>query len=70
VVLKLLIGLTSNVDEEAAGGESIGLIICRALVPADVLPADGRKVEEAVRALRHWRIAIICETKLLIKHRI
>lgn len=53
--------LTSDVDEEAAGGEGSGLVLGRALVPADVISADGRKVEEAVGTLRHRRVAVVCK---------
>lgn len=51
--------LTSDVEVVAAGGEVVGLVVGDALVPADVIPADGGKVEEAVRTLHHWRLAII-----------
>lgn len=53
--------LTSDVDEEAAGGEGVGLVLGRALVPADVVSADGRKVEEAVGTLHYRWVAVICK---------
>lgn len=51
--------LTSDVEVVAAGGEVVGPVVGDALVPADVIPADGGKVEEAFCALHHRRLTII-----------